>query len=240
MTIDTYSYSNIGGRECNEDSFGYNDTTFVIADGLGGHQFGEVASAAAVEYIMEHYHTVTDLSERNRISMVQDTNRHLLQLQQHPSLSSMRTTLAAAFIHQNKFATVHLGDSRIYYFRDHQLYSCTKDHSLSQIAVDLKQILPEDIRFHDDRNKLLKVLGDKTPIKLSKLPPPLAIQENDAFLLCTDGFWEHVYEVEMEIDLIKTTNSKDWITLMLKRLLLRSENKGDNYTVIGARIPNLS
>lgn len=88
------------------------------------------------------------------------------------------------------------------------------------------------IRFHDDRNKLLKVLGNEDDLKLKKLCEPIALERGDAFLLCSDGFWEYIYEVEMEIDLIKSSTPQEWMTFMVKRLLSRVTTNNDNFTAI--------
>ena len=94
------------------------------------------------------------------------------------------------------------------------------------------EITPEEIRFHVDRNKLLKVLGDTEELRIDQIREPVDIEPGDAFLLCTDGFWEYVYETEMEIDLIKSRSPKEWTEYMVKRLLLRPAAERDNFTVL--------
>jgi serine/threonine protein phosphatase PrpC len=92
------------------------------------------------------------------------------------------------------------------------------------------------VRFHDDRNKLLKVLGNDENLNIRKIDDAVSIESGDAFLLCSDGFWEYVYEVEMEADLIKSDSPKDWIEYMIKRLLLRVTGNNDNFTAIAGFI----
>ena len=143
-----------------------------------------------------------------------------------------KTTIAAAFTENGNFIYANAGDSRVYYFRDGKIIAQTKDHSVCQASVDMGMIRPEDIRGNEDRSRLLKVLGSEEKLNIKKSYPPIKIQNGDAFLVCSDGFWEYVYETEMEADLLKSDNSETWLKYMLKRHILRAENKGDNYTAV--------
>ena len=99
-------------------------------------------------------------------------------------------------------------------------------------AVELGQLTPEQIRGSEDRVKLLKVLGNFDRLELKRQPEQISAMNGDAFLICTDGFWEHVHEREMECDLVKSDSPTEWRDRMLKRLLLRTGNSGDNYTAL--------
>lgn len=90
----------------------------------------------------------------------------------------------------------------------------------------------EDIRGNEDRSQLLKVLGAESTLNIKKRYQPIDIRTGDAFLICSDGFWEYVFETEMEMDLLKSDSAEIWLKYMLKRHILRAENKGDNYTAI--------
>ena len=125
-----------------------------------------------------------------------------------------------------------MGDTRCYYLKNGCIYEQSLDHSIPQVEVGLGEITPEEIRFHVDRNKLLKVLGDTEELRIDQIREPVDIEPGDAFLLCTDGFWEYVYETEMEIDLIKSRSPKEWTEYMVKRLLLRPAAERDNFTVL--------
>ena len=124
---------------------------------------------------------------------------------------------------------MHVGDSRLYHFRDGKLQKQTTDHSVSQMAVFMGEITTHEIRFHEDRNKVLRALGsDSCKAELSQ---QLRVEEGrDAFLLCTDGFWEYVYEDEMEKTLREADSPKDWIRAMEKILKTRVTAGNDNYT----------
>ena len=225
MNIDHSSYTNAGGRPINEDSLYCRSDCFVVADGLGGHENGETASAQAVKYISENYSGSLD----------DDTLSNLLTGADEAVRSGGdggKSTLAALFFSGDKVRYSNVGDSRVYYFRQGRILSRTKDHSVCQAAVELGELSPDEVRSNDDRSGLFKVLGASNPLKVPKPYEPVTVQDGDAFLLCSDGFWEYVYEIEMEADLLKSASAADWLRHMVKRLLLRSGNSGDNYTAV--------
>ena len=237
MDFNIYSYTNKGARDYNEDSCGYwqedERGAFVLADGLGGHGCGEIASSLAVDYILSNMKENFQTSDNALIELINGANMEIINNQTaNPRQSEMKTTIAAAFISENTFKYFNVGDSRVYYFKNGNLYTQSKDHSVSQMAVDLGEITKDEIRFHDDRSKLLKVLGDTANLNIPKIEPEIKTQAGDAFLICSDGFWEYVYETEMELDLAKSDSPQNWCEYMCKRLLLRVSNRNDNFTVI--------
>lgn len=231
-------FTNKGTRDHNEDSCGYRadegKVCFVVADGLGGHEKGEVASQIAVEYVLKHFTDNDKFTEENLLELLYDTDRAVKEEQkEHPG---MRTTVAAAFIQDGKFWYFHVGDTRCYYLKNGCIYEQSKDHSIPQIEVSMGEIKTEDIRFHVDRNRLLKVLGNEDELLIEHLEQPIDMESGDAFLLCTDGFWEYVYETEMEVDFLKSSSPKEWNEHMIKRLLNRPASEHDNYTVMSCWI----
>lgn len=241
MNIIAHSYTNKGGRDNNEDFCCYkihNDKgVFVLADGLGGHNCGEVASRLAAEFVLTEAYKHDSYSDENLLRIMNNANDIVIQKQkENPHQKDMRTTIVAGFIDNEVFKYFNVGDSRLYYFKKGCLYTQTKDHSVSQIAVTMGDITLEQIRFHDDRNKLLKVLGNDESLNIRKLDAAITIEPDDAFLLCSDGFWEYIYEVEMEADLVKSDSPHQWIEHMIKRLLLRVTGNNDNFTVIAGFI----
>lgn len=226
MRTDTYAFTNAGGRDNNEDAYEYSDRigVWVVADGLGGHADGEIASKLAVEYVLNH-------ASEPIANIIVGANAAVLS--EH---GTMRTTLVAAFLRESNIQYAHVGDSRFYYFKNGSVYVQSKDHSVSQMAVNLGEISREDIRFHEDRNKVLKVLGENEALKIGALEPSIATEPGDAFLLCTDGFWEFVFETEMEIDLAKSKTPREWVEFMCKRLLLRVSGSNDNFTAVACFI----
>lgn len=226
MIIDTAVYSAEGGHNINEDSYlcSAEKGIFIVADGLGGHEHGENASAAAIKYFAEN--CVGGYNDKITEELLKGANRCVY------SLNQGKTTVAAAFIEKGNFRFANVGDSRVYYFCRGKIAAITKDHSVCQAAVDMGTMSFSEIRGSEDRSKLLKVLGEKEDLDIKRKYPPIKITDGDAFLVCSDGFWEYVFETEMEIDLLKSQNAHDWIKNMLKRHIRRAENKGDNYTAI--------
>lgn len=225
MIVDAASFTSAGGFEINEDSFLCGDGVFAVADGLGGHADGEKASAEAVRCLKESCHGGYTAESINNI--LESANSAVRALE-----CEARTTVAAAFIEGRYFRCANVGDSRVYYFKNGSVALQTKDHSVCQASVDMGLMNSDEIRGNEDRSRLLKVLGSSERLNLKKNYEPVEIFSGDAFLVCSDGFWEYVTETEMEADLLKSDTAEKWMKYMLKRHLLASENKGDNYTLI--------
>ena len=236
--IQVFSYTDQGTRQINEDSCRYvaekGCACFVVADGLGGHDRGEVASKTAVEYISGHFTDMEKLTEEGILNLLDGANKAVRAGQKEKG--EMRTTVAAAFIQDEFFWYAHVGDSRCYYLKNGCIYAQTKDHSIPQMEVSLGDIGKEEIRFHPARNQLLKVLGDDDELRIEHLESPIPIEPGDAFLLCSDGFWEFVYETEMELDFVKSASPREWVEYMAKRLLLRPASERDNFTALAGWI----
>ncbi len=226
MKIDLYSYSGSGGRSVNEDSYITGNGCYIVSDGLGGHDNGEVASGAAIRYIAENF-VSSDLSNERIGDLILGADEAVKR-----SGEGGKATLAAVFTDGDKIRIDNVGDSRVYYFRHGSIFFRTKDHSVCQASVDMGEMTDMDVRGSADRSGLFKVLGDDTELKLPKPYDTIDPIDGDAFLICSDGFWENVYEAEMEADFLKAENAQDWLTHMLKRHFLRAQNKGDNFTAI--------
>lgn len=227
MIIDSAKYTCAGGHDINEDSYlcRGDKGIFIVADGLGGHSDGEKASMAAVDYFEKN--CTGNYTQERVAELMEGANTQVLE-----KGDGGKTTIAAAFVENGRFIYANAGDSRVYFFHDGKVIAQTKDHSVCQASVDMGLIRPEDIRGNEDRSRLLKVLGGEERLNIKKSYPPIGISNGDAFLVCTDGFWDYVYETEMEADLLKSDSADVWLKYMLKRQILRAQNKGDNYTVI--------
>lgn len=228
--IGTASYSDIGGRERNEDHYkqtlgGTKGICMVLADGLGGHGNGELASEMACKTICNNWKGQVDRNEL--IGLVQEAQKQVLSL--HNRYYSMKTTVVVLTTDRVKAAWAHVGDSRLYHFHNKKLVFQTKDHSASQIAVMLGDITPDQIRFHEDRSTVYRALGQEGEIKVEAQECEL-LPGHHAFLLCSDGFWEYVLEAEMEEDLKNAVSAEDWLNKMRARLKQRVPADNDNNT----------
>lgn len=226
LRADCTYYTSAGGSDHNEDSVYCGRGIYAAADGLGGHSGGAAASQAAVNYIANAAKRSGGVLEVGMAELFEGANTAVRKL------GGGLTTIAAGALREGKFILGNVGDSRVYYFRNGRVIAQTRDHSVCQAAVELGQLTPEQIRGSEDRVKLLKVLGNFDRLELKRQPEQIPAMNGDAFLICTDGFWEHVHEREMECDLVKSDSPTEWRDRMLKRLLLRTGNSGDNYTVL--------
>lgn len=232
MKISTAYISDVGGREKNDDTvlmMPQEDGICVfVGDGLGGYDGGRIASSTAANMIEEYRKNKSFLNDSNMQEAVILADQAVCE-QQKIRNGRMKTTLVVLSVEDDLAKWMHVGDSRLYHFTDGKLRRQTMDHSVSQVAVLMGEITQNEIRFHEDRNRVLRALGSEnakpdisSTIKLSG--------QRDAFLLCTDGFWEYVYENEMEQTLERAESPEQWLDEMLKLLKLRVPKDNDNFS----------
>lgn len=216
-------------REQNEDAYGYKERLFVVADGMGGHQAGEIASAIAVETILKMNidgETPIDLELEKAILKANDAI--LNEVVHHPELSGMGTTVAVMVIHNQTVNIAHVGDSRIYYYSEGRLAQLTKDHSLVAELVKNGEISESEAKHHPQRNILTQALGSRGEMKVEF--QSLALKPGDKFLLCTDGLSGMVDENWLG-NILRLDEEPQ--ILAEKLVNLANENGGsDNITVI--------
>lgn len=233
MGMRAYAYSNQGGREHNEDSVRcavWGDRgLFVVCDGLGGHQCGEVASAIAADAIFDGCAALMEMDSAAMQAQMSAANAAVLRGQQEPGRGEMKTTAAVLSLMGESAVWAHAGDSRIYRFSGSELAWVTRDHSVTYMKYLGGEISYMDIYHDDDRCRLLRVMGK--PSCQSEAGQG-TVQSGDAFLLCTDGFWEYVYQEEMLADLIKSESPEQWVELMLLRRIRRAGPGSDNFTAV--------
>ena len=247
MKLLTSSLCKQGGREYNQDYLDLkvekDGACLVVCDGLGSYYGSEVASCICATDIIESYTKIKALDAERAVkpefcsSYIQTAhNRVVDEKEKNPQIKSSCTTVACVVTDFQSTVMSHIGDTRIYFFKNNKLHFQTRDHSLSQIAVDMGKIPLRDIRTHKDQNKLTRVLGSDYYI-----PPDCDIYNSrlnpgDAFILCTDGFWEYVYEEEMEEDLASSKTPDEVLAKLEKRLLERVSKFNDNYSAIVAMV----
>lgn len=229
VAIHAAVYTDAGGRPDNEDSVRTagrpGRLLTVVADGLGGHGGGAQASSTAAELICGQWSGM--ISPAVLIDLVQAAHKKVLSLQ--TPLCALKTTVVVLAVENGRAAWAHAGDSRLYHFHNGRLVFQTRDHSASQIAVMLGDITPDQIRFHEDRNKVLRALGQAGSLRVDAREEELAPGRH-AWLLCTDGFWEYVLEDEMQSDLAAASGPKEWLERMKVRLIQRIPSDNDNNT----------
>jgi len=196
-------------RERNEDYYCYfepdDDEAFrkrgrlvVVADGMGGHEGGQVASGIAVEMVRKTWSDgvgepsdllITALS--NAQAAIQD------YAHEHPELSGMGTTCTAAAIIGSSLYYGHVGDTRLYLFRNGGIRRVTHDHSLVQRLVDSGAITEEQAAEHPDKNVLVSALGMRGEVAVDVPESPVPLEPGDILLICTDGLHGLVSDAEM-------------------------------------------
>ncbi|WP_074350412.1 Stp1/IreP family PP2C-type Ser/Thr phosphatase [Proteiniborus sp. DW1] len=184
-------------RNINQDSYYYSDDDklplFVVADGMGGHNAGEVASSLAIDTIKESYcrdkeniiQGNLDIPRFINTTLLEANNRILKEAKDNQSCVGMGTTITLGIIHYNEIFIGHMGDSRAYLFSEHELYQLTQDHSLVAELVRNGSISNEEAIHHPQKNIITRALGTDTEIKVDIINRNL--NDGDLIILCTDG-----------------------------------------------------
>jgi serine/threonine protein phosphatase PrpC len=229
------SLSSRGGRPDNQDRCGDVATptgrAFIVADGLGGHAAGAVAALACVEAGLDALKGPGPLSPA-RLQAAFDAAQHAVQdaPRRDASAEGCRTTAVILEIGLGGAIWGHVGDTRLYHFRGGRILHQTLDHSMPQALVQAGSIRPEEIRKHPERNRLLKSLGGEGEATPTLLDAPVVLEPNDAFLLCTDGFWELATEEEMVATLADAGGPAAWLERMEALVLRAASGSFDNYS----------
>lgn len=226
-------------RSNNQDSAYAGPHLLVVADGMGGHAGGDVASSVAVASLApldgESHGPDDALHELERA--LEGAREQMISLsQQHPELTGMGTTVTAVLRSGNKLAMVHLGDSRGYLLRDGVLTQVTTDHTFVQHLVATGKITPEEAEHHPQRSVVMRVLGDFD----SDIAPDLSVREaraGDRWLLCSDGLSGFVSGETIARTLHEIADV-DACAERLVQLALRAGG-GDNVTVVVADVVEL-
>jgi len=234
MNIWKSGYTHIGGRQKNEDAFYCEAMTqqsvcAVVADGLGGHGDGELASQIAVRHLSQCAACSILPSEAQIEKWFLDANSEILA--KNKSVAGMKTTAVFLAVFRGCAVWAHVGDSRLYHFHEGQLRHYTNDHSVPQVKVFTGELTRDQIPFSPDRNIILRALGNEeleTEIHAAiQLPPG-----RHAFLLCTDGFWEYLTEDEIALDLKKSVSPAAWLMYLRCRGESRKDKTADNNTAV--------
>lgn len=176
-------------RSNNQDSGYSGSNLFAVADGMGGHAGGDVASSLAIHRLkgLDQPFPSTDAAERALRDAIADTATELIDtVVVRPELAGMGTTVSAIVMVDDHAVIAHIGDSRVYLYRDDALTQITTDHTFVQRLVDSGRITPEEARYHPRRSVLMRVLGDMDP------DPEIdafvmQTQPGDRWLICSDG-----------------------------------------------------
>jgi serine/threonine protein phosphatase PrpC len=238
IRFETAELSHRGGRKENQDAAGSAASNglscWVLADGLGGHGGGAAAARLAVDTILASFREDPACTPQALTRYLETANRAVCDGQQCDARHvEMRTTAVILVAEARSALWAHVGDTRLYYFSGGRIHFQTKDHSVPQAMCNAGEITADEIRFHEDRNRLLRSLGNRDNLRPAVREQAQELREGDAFLLATDGFWEYVTETEMEVEFAKASGAQDWLERMERRLKERAQGEHDNYSAIG-------
>lgn len=240
MKFTIFQNSRQGPRPYNQDRLAYSYSKdallLVVADGMGGHKHGEIAAQLAVTTMTEAFQrlAVPMLSSPAKflIEHIQQVHDMIDQLtQEREMLESPRTTIVAAVVQRGVLYCAHVGDSRLYHFRDGHLLYRTEDHSIVQSLYNKGMIEKGDMSTHPYRHKVYSCLGGDTPPKID-LSDRHELAEGDTILLCTDGVWGAMADDQMR-RILNNPSISDSVTELLNKAEMVSQEQGDNMSAIG-------
>jgi len=240
MKADIFAISRRGGRNHNDDYCGYiksqSGLFLALADGLGGYAGGQTASRIAVTAALsvaaqskkgdDPEGIVGDAFKASHKAIIDKQKENL-------EISHMRTTMVSLSITgDGKTNYAHVVDSRLYIFREGDIFRQTLDHSVPQLLVSSGKMNEDKIRMSTNRNQLLHSLGDIKDDEID-FGPDCILKPGDAILMCSDGFWQYVYEGDILAMLKWAPSAKHWVLRMEDLLLDATTNKdNDNYSAL--------
>jgi len=241
LAFDTAILTSAGGRDVNQDEARFaaieRGGCWVLCDGLGGHGGGETAAQIATATVLGSYAQHAECSESALRTYLESARRAVLaERVRNPYLAAMNSTIVLLVAAEGEALWAHAGDSRLYWFRGGRLRHQTRDHSVPQSLADAGQISAKQIRFHEDRNKLLRTLAGGETLEASLAPEAVHLIPGDSFLMASDGLWELVNETEMEVELARSSTAEGWLKGLESRLRSRSFSGHDNYSAIALRV----
>ncbi|MBX3100778.1 MAG: serine/threonine-protein phosphatase [Salinibacterium sp.] len=225
--------SHVGKVRSNNQDSGYAGRhLFVVADGMGGHAGGDVASAIAVKRIAEtdrEYASPNDAEFALRTALLAANALLAETVFEHGELTGMGTTVSGMLRVGNNFALAHIGDSRIYLFRNGVLEQATADHTFVQRLVDSGRITAEEAAVHPRRSVLMRVLGD-VDASPEIDTTVLATEPGDRWLICSDGLSSYVTEEKIQAVLATVPGAQDAADRLVKESL--DQGAPDNVTIV--------
>ncbi len=238
--IEYATFSDIGEKENNEDAVKVfvnqplSTYGFVLADGLGGHGNGDVASNLVVDCVGAAIENTDDFGGIFIDQCFDTAQDMLMEEKEIKGLPSIKTTLTLLLLTDKTAQWGHIGDSRIYHFRGGKVLSRTLDHSLPQMLVDSGQIKESEIRRHPERNVLLQAMGAEWTTQGYEIDQRnQTVLKGDSFLVCSDGFWDWIDEKRMIKILKKEMSAYDALQEMAAEVKAAGIGKGmDNFSAI--------
>ena len=230
-------YTNAGSRPVNEDALTVSQNgenfCFVLCDGLGGHGMGDVASQIVTQVFNSQFHQTDKPSDFLAEGFQAAQDILLAEQKARHAERKMKTTAVALAVDRRKAYIGHIGDSRAYVFQRGKVRCRTLDHSIPQMLANAGDIREDQIRNHPDRNIVLRVMGVEWDDPMYELMKPISLWQCQAFLLCSDGFWELIEESDMCETLSSAQSPDDWLEKMASIIKVNGTDRDmDNFSAI--------
>ena len=214
-------------RDHNEDSLLVAPPLFAVADGMGGHAAGEVASEIAITVLGEKAPHTPDAAALGRA--VEDANRAvILAANEKRGRAGMGTTITAAVLQKDRLVIAQVGDSRAYLLHQGRLQQLTRDHSLMADMIEAGRLTPEEARTHPNRSVITRALGSDP-----RMVPDLyeiTVETGDRLLLCSDGLSSMVEDSAIESTLARTRDPQRCASMLVNEAI--AAGGYDNVTVV--------
>jgi len=242
MRFTIFQDSRKGSRKVNQDrvayTYGRDTLLLVVADGMGGHAGGEIAAQICVRLFIERFQREAKPVLRNPFKFLQDSMMRAHEAlgsyaNQFSMLETPRTTCVACVVQADHAYWAHVGDSRLYLFRQRKLIAETKDHSKVQYLVDQGIIGPGEAPRHPERNRVFSCLGGLVDPVID-LGKRTALHDGDLIVICTDGFWSAVSREEL-VGWLTAAPILEAAPEVMREAEARGGPEGDNLSAIVVR-----
>ena len=224
-------------REHNEDnviilSNDHEEYLLAVADGMGGHKAGEVASAIVINHLTEEFYGLDSLGNKESAidflrNVVTEMNQKIFEYtKENPDSKGMGTTFVCAVKTKDYLLYGNIGDSSGYVIKNHKLHKVTKDHTLVNLLVSTGELTAEEAKYHPRKNVLMRALGANNPIDIDIFDVEI---NNDGILLCSDGLTNMLTVEQIEKVLVEEQDVKDAVEKLIRKANARGGN--DNISV---------
>jgi len=240
MRFAIFQESRKGTRKANQDRTSYAYTRdallMVVADGMGGHLHGEVASQIAVQLLTEAFQREAKPTLPDPVEFLQRTilDAHLAlgdYAKARNLIESPRTTCVACVVQNAMACWAHAGDSRLYHLREGRILTQTRDHSRVQMLVDQGRVREEAVQAHPDRNKIFNCVGASARPQV-EMSAPTPLKSDDTLILCSDGLWGPLTSKLMTASLMRHNDVMKAVPELLDLAELRAGPECDNLSVV--------
>ena len=224
-------------REHNEDNViilnnDKGEYLLAVADGMGGHKAGEVASAIAINHLTEEFYNLDSIGDKDNAveflrNIVTEMNQKIFEYtKENPDSKGMGTTFVCAIKTNDYLLYGNIGDSSGFVIKNHKIHKVTKDHTLVNLLVSTGELTPEEAKYHPRKNVLMRALGANNPIDIDIFDVDV---KNDGILLCSDGLTNMITEEQIERVLNEETTARDAVEKLIRKANARGGN--DNISI---------